>query len=210
MNTTPPPPDPAAVTPRRPRVRRIVLIPILALAVLIGWAYWPAAPEISPYELSSADGKSRFYVTKPPARTMPPNLSLGQQLLWKWDDFRKRHQKPNPARFTFSPMRVQPCLLSGLLSQCTEVAGTKYFIAVEIAGAINFGFTNSLGGGHWVTAFEHAIETNAPVVCRDYSKKTIFEDTLLVIRERPGVVKIVPRTKHADYQKAGLVSKTPR
>ena len=29
--------------------------------------------------------------------------------------------------------------------------------------------------------------------------------TLLLIREAPGVVKVVPRTKLADYQKVGLI-----
>jgi hypothetical protein len=78
-------------------------------------------------------------------------------------------------------------------------------IAVEIAGVVEFGHTNALNGTQWVAAFEHAIETSGPVTCYDYARKRNFQDTLLVIRERPGVVKIVPRTKLAEYQKAGLV-----
>jgi hypothetical protein len=68
-----------------------------------------------------------------------------------------------------------------------------------------FGSTNALNGAQWVAAFEHAVETSNPVVCYDYAKKRNFQDSLLLIRERLGVVKVVPRTKLAEYQKAGLV-----
>jgi hypothetical protein len=37
------------------------------------------------------------------------------------------------------------------------------------------------------------------------AKKRNFQDTLLLIRENPRLVKVVPRSKLADYQKAGLV-----
>ena len=86
-----------------------------------------------------------------------------------------------------------------------EVTGTQYLIAVEIAGVIEFGHTNILNGVQWVAAVEQAIGSTNRVVCFDYAKKRNFQDTLLLIRERPGVVKIVPRTKLAEYQKAGLV-----
>ena len=90
-----------------------------------------------------------------------------------------------------------------------QVSGTKYLIAVEIAGAVEFGHTNILNGAQWVAAFEHALETNGPVVCYDWAKKQNFQDTLVLIREPPRVVKIVPRTKLVDYQKAGLVKEIP-
>ena len=86
-----------------------------------------------------------------------------------------------------------------------DVSGTQYLIAVEIAGGVEFGHTNSLNGAQWVVAIEHAIQTNRPVICYDYAKKRNFEDTLLLICETPGVVKVVPRTKLDDYRKAGLV-----
>jgi hypothetical protein len=92
-----------------------------------------------------------------------------------------------------------------MLSQCMEVTGTRYLIAVEVGGAVEFGSTNALNGAQWVEAFEHAIETSDPVVCYDYVKKRNFQDTLLLIRERPRVVEVVPRSKLAEYQKAGLV-----
>lgn len=54
--------------------------------------------------------------------------------------------------------------------------------------------------------FENALENSGPVVCWDYAKKRNFEDTLLLIRETRGVVKVIPRSKLADYRKAGLVN----
>lgn len=86
-----------------------------------------------------------------------------------------------------------------------EATGTRYLIAVEVGGTVEFGTTNVLNGVQWVQAFEHAIESSKSVICYDYAKKRNFEDTLLVIHERPGLVKIVPSTKLAEYQKAGLV-----
>jgi hypothetical protein len=91
-----------------------------------------------------------------------------------------------------------------------EVSGTQYLIAVEIGGAVEFGSTNALNGAQWVVAFEHTIETSNPVICYDYAKKRNFQDTLLLIRERPGLVKVLPRTKLAEYQKAGLVKADSR
>ena len=87
-----------------------------------------------------------------------------------------------------------------------EVTGTRYLVAVEIGGGIEFGHTNVLSGPRWVAAFERAIAESTNVMCYDYSTKRNFQDSLLLIREKPGLVKIVPRSKLADYQKAGLVS----
>ena len=87
-----------------------------------------------------------------------------------------------------------------------EVTGTRYLVAVEIAGAVEFGDTNVMGGTQFVAAVERAIADITNVVCYDYAAKRNFQDSLLLIRERPGLVKIVPRSKLANYQKAGLVS----
>jgi len=86
-----------------------------------------------------------------------------------------------------------------------EMTGTKYFVAVEVGGVIDFGNTNVLIGTQWVAAVEHTIESSGPVVCYDFGTRRNFEDTLVLIRERPGVVKVVPRTKLDEYKKAGLV-----
>jgi hypothetical protein len=191
----------------RPALRPFVLVIALVLAAYIGWLFWPSNPEDNPFDLSRADGGSRFCATTYPKEEAPANLSLRQRLLWTWAQYQRRHGKRNPTAYSFPVRPVQGCSIHSLLNQCMEISGTQYLIAVEIAGAVEFGSTNTLNGAQWMAACEHAIEASNPVVCYDYAKRRNFQDTLLVIRERPGVVMIVPRTKLIDYQKAGLVRK---
>ena len=190
---------------RRLFLRPVFLVIVLAFAVFFGWLLWPVGPQISPYDLSRQDGKSRFFATKLQEFSPGPNLNFTQRLYWKWVMFTRTHGKRNPAAYTFSASQFRPCSISGLLTQCMQVTGTRYLIAVEISGPVFFGTTNALSGAQWVAAFEQAIQDSGPVICYDYATKTNFEDELLLIRERRDLVKIVPRTKLKDYQKAGLV-----
>ncbi len=193
---------------RRPVVRVWLIAVVLFLAAVFAWSTWPERPESSPYELSRADGKSRFYATTYPKQYPPANMTLRQRLIWDWLQYRRRHHKPNAVAYRFPSSRVQPCSIQGLLTQCMEVSGKQYLMAVEIGGGtIEFGTTNTLNGAQWVAAFEHALETSGPVFCYDYGKKRNFQDTLVVLRETSGVVKVVPRSKVAEYQKLGLVNK---
>ncbi len=86
-----------------------------------------------------------------------------------------------------------------------EVSGTQYLIGIEIAGSVQFGNATPLNGVQWITAFEHTLQTNGPVLCYDFGKKRNFQDTLLLIRDKPRLVKVVPRSKLAAYKQAGLV-----
>jgi hypothetical protein len=205
MSVQAPLPAPESGSKKRAAVRPWFVAAVLCLAALVAWLAWPSDPERNPYDLSRADGKSRFYATTYPRTQRPANLTLLQRLTWEWVQYRQRHGKRNPAAYSFPGRPVQLCGIQGLLNQCMEVSGTQYLIAVEIAGSVEFGSTNALNGSQWVAAFEHAIETSERVVCYDYAKKRNFQDTLLLIRERPGLVKVVPRSKLAEYQKAGLV-----
>lgn len=198
------PPDESAPK-KRAVIRPWFVATVLCLAAVFAWAVWPSGPESNPYDLSRADGKSRFWATTYPRMQRPTNLTLAQRLAWEWMQYQNRHGKRNPTRYSFPASPVQLCSIQGLLDQCMEVTGTQYLVAVEIAGAVEFGSTNTLNGAQWVAAFEHAIEASGPVVCYDFAKKRNFQDTLLLIRDTPGKVKVVPRTKLADYQKAGLV-----
>ena len=190
---------------KRPALRLWFLATVLGIAAFFGWLLWPSDSEISPFDLSRADGKPRFYATTYSKMEMPRRLPLPQRLLWTWTEFQRRHRKRNPAAYTFRASPIGLCSIHGLLNQCMEITGTQYLIAVEVAGAVAFGNTNSLNGSQWVAAFEHAIRASGPVICYDFAKKRNFQDALLVIHERAGVVKIVPRTKLAEYQKSGLV-----
>ncbi len=190
---------------KRRAVRAWFVAAVLCWAALFAWCAWPTGPESDPYDLSRSDGKSRFYSTAYPKIQRPANLTLPQRLLWEWGQYRKRHGKRNPAAYSFPASQVQLCGIQSLLNQCMELSGTRYLIAVEIAGVVEFGSTNALNGAQWVAAVEHAIETSGPVVCYDFAKKRNFKDTLLLIHERAGLVKVVPRSKLTEYQKAGLV-----
>ena len=192
-------------SPTRPALRPLFLTIILGFAGYAAWLLWPADPENrDPFALSRADGKSRFFVTTYSLREMPTNLSIGQRVIWLWMDYRRRHGRPW-GKPLFGPCKGAACSIHGILDQCMEATGTRYLIAVEIAGEVEFDTTNVLNGVQFAQAFEHAIETSKPVHCYDFAKRRNFMDTLLVIHERPGLVKIVPATKLADYQKAGLL-----
>lgn len=191
-------------------MRVSVFIITASLAVLFGWLFWPSAPEIGAHELSRADGKPRFDVTKYPRVERPANLSLPQRIAWEWAQYKWRHRKRNPATYSFPATPVQPCSIHGLLNQCMEVSGTRYYIAVEIAGGIDFGHTNVLNGAQWIAGIEKALESSTNAICYDYAKKRNFVDGLVLIRERRGVVKVLPRTKLADYERAGLCKAPPQ
>lgn len=190
---------------KRPAVRVWFLGLVVIGASLIAWLAWPQEQQDGPYELSRQDGKSRFWATSLPKSERPEKLSLLQRLRWDFDQYRERRQRPNPTRYTFPATPTQSFGITALLNQCMEVSGTQYLVAVEIAGVVEFGTTNSLNGALWVAAFENALENSRPVVCYDYAKKRNFQDTLLLIRETRGVVKVIPRSKLDDYRKAGLV-----
>lgn len=191
--------------PRKPRLVRLCFILVaLGAAALIAWLAWPSrSSDVSVTDLSRADGKPRFWATA----YQKPNLSnlpLGQRLYMTWIIYRQHHGR-KPAAYNFPPGQPQACSIAGLLNQCMEISGTNYLIAVEaVGGIVNFGHTNTLNGAQWVSAFEQAI-TNQPVGCYDYTEKRGFNDTLLLIRERPNLVKVVPRSKLPVYEQAGLV-----
>lgn len=180
------------------------LLVVLGFAAGLTWLVWPSQPGVSVIELSRADGKPRFWATTY-ATVDLSNLTLPERIHYVWMKYMRRRAKVNPAAYSYRATPIQPCALGGLLNQCMETTGTEYLIAVEAAaGGVNFGHTNTLNGAQWVAAFEQAI-TNQPVLCVDYPGQRAFQDELLLIRERPDLVKIVPRTKLAEYQAAGLV-----
>ena len=177
----------------------------LIAAGMLGMVLWPEIPEVSVYELSRADGISRFYATTFSKTVAQPNRSLLRRLEHTWTEYQRRNGKRNPAGFVFARQAVQRRGIQEMLSQCMEITGTRYLIAVEIAGAVEFGHSNVLNGTQWVAACEQAIESSTAIVCYDYAKKSNFEDTLVIVRDTPGVVKVLPRTKLRDYQEAGLI-----
>jgi hypothetical protein len=205
-----PVPVPEIKQPKPPILRLRVALIALGLAGIAGWLLFSGLADPyradDPHAMSRADGRSRFIVTKYQVIVAPTNSRLGERLMVAWINFQKRHGKKNPTRWSFPASPVTPCSIDGLLNQCMEVTGTRYLVAVEIAGGVEFGHTNTLNGAQWVAAFENAIQTSSKaVLCYDYATKRSFGDSLLLIREKPGLVKVVPRSKLAAYQEAGLV-----
>lgn len=192
---------------RRPRLRISLLATVLTAATLSGWILWPRGPELSPYDLSAVDGKPRFWATELPKYPPPPSSTWVQGLSWRWAEYERHHGAANPARYSFPASEAQPRFIIDLLTQCMEISGTRYLVAVEVRAQIEFGNTNALSGAQWVAAVEQKLRAGQLVRCYDYAKKGKFDDSLLLICERPGVVKVVPRTKLAEYQAAGLVEK---
>ena len=190
---------------KRPVVRLWLVTVLLAAGGFLLWLGWPDSG-LDVLQMSHEDGQSRFYVTTYPTIGLPANASLIDHVFVKWLNLKQRHLAHNPAAYTIGPSATGLCSMSGLLNQCMEMSGTRYCIAVEACAAdVTFGHTNTMNGVQFLAAFEHAIETSEPVMCYDYAKKKNFPDTLVLIREGPHLVKIVPRSKLADYQKAGLV-----
>ena len=186
-------------------IRAWVVAPVLILAAFVLCLAWPR--ENDPFELSRADGKPRFFATAYSKTPVPPNLPLAERLVREWYQYKRHHGTPNPASWSFPATPVQLCSIHGLLSQCMEVAGKTIPDRGKRLGAafVEFGSTNALNGAQWVAAFERAIETSDGVLCTDLAKGQGFRDKLLLIRETPRVVKVVPRSRLAEYQKLGLV-----
>src|SRR5262249_30865020 len=132
---------------------------------------------------------------------LPPNPALTTRLLFAWRKFQLRHAKRT---FSFPGGPVQMFSVGGLLNQCMQVTGTRYLLARDVV-SVDFGHTNTLTGREWVAAFEHALQHNKPY-CYNPQTKRMYQDNLLLISERPGLVKVVPRSQLGTYQKAGLVS----
>jgi hypothetical protein len=191
---------------KRPAIRLWFLFVILSLLGFIAWVAWPSDKVASVTELSRADGKPRFEATSY-AKGDLSGQSLRQRLSWYWREYSRR-AKPNPAAYSFPARPVRPCLIEGLLNQCMEISGTTYLISVEVlGGTVDFGYTNGLNGAQWVSSFENAI-TNQAVLCYDYAEKRGFQDRLLLVYEGESLVKVVPRSKLPEYERAGLIKTT--
>ncbi len=109
--------------------------------------------------------------------------------------------------YTFGASPVQACSVEGLLSQCAEVSGNRYFLARELLGAsVQFGHTNTLTGRQWVAAFEAALKSNGAVLWVDGSG--FSTNFCAVIREPDRTVKVMPGSKVEAYRAAGLLSGT--
>jgi hypothetical protein len=130
------------------------------------------------------DGCPAFITTKDASQLAPSGATLKQRFLDVWFT-RKRI-----TGYRFAPFPPQRCGVKGVLDQCMEVSGKRYLIAREaVAGTVSFGHTNTLTGPQWVAAFEQALRDGG----------------LVLLSNKNGVVKVIPKNKVEEYRKAGLV-----
>ena len=100
--------------------------------------------------------------------------------------------KGNPAAWRIPATPCQQRFLYQELNDCGQMTGTRYLIAHEAWGRrLWFGTTNVLNGAQWAAALERAL----------------CDDGLMLIPVRRGVVKVIPKDKLDEYQRAGLVKR---
>ena len=142
------------------------------------------------------DGKPRFAETTYPKIAASPNASIWRRLNIANANFWRRHARKNPAAYSFPMSSNQLWSIHGMLTQCMEVGGTKYRIAQEV-GYFEFGHSNVLNGAQWVAACERALQTNQSH-CLHPASNGMWQENLLLIREKSGVIKVVPPSRLAD------------
>jgi len=168
---------------------------LLALGIFL-YVRQTDEPRVFSRETLPSDNRPAFVSTPRPTVDLGPlsNLPLRKNLFAGYLKLKMRiaPPKPNPAAYTFAPSADRRCSVHGLLSQCTQVTGTRYLIAREALGEpIYFGHSKALNGTQWVAAFERALQ----------------QDGYDLIRERSGVVKVIPQDLVAEYEKAGLIKR---
>jgi hypothetical protein len=207
--TAKPDATPKSAGPPAPSRRgwRLAVIVVFGLAILLGgWRACQAMLEEHDAKERPWDGRPAFVETTYPTAGVPANAGPLQRLWIVYVNFQLRHSKKTPGNYTFGGRPTTPCSIHGLLNQCMTVTGTRYLMAKEVsAGWVSFGHSNTLGGAQWVAAFEAALQTNRPEFF-DHAGKAMRRENLLLVREKAGVVKVIPPSRLADYQKAGLVS----
>jgi len=147
-------PAPESESKKRPAVRLWLVATTLVLAAFILWLAWPAEQGSNPYDLSRADGRPRFWATAYRRMELPQDLPLRVRVFLPWTQFKRHHGLATPAAYSFPATPVRSCSIVGMLTECMEVNRTQYFVAVEIAGAVEFGSTKVLNAAQWVAAFE--------------------------------------------------------
>lgn len=189
-------------------VMRWLVIVMVSAAVpttaagLLFLAYWNVTETKPPSW--GWDGKPSFFETKYHKIVLPQDSSSWQRIKVACLNLEQRYGPKNPAKHSFPPNFEWSCSIKAYLEQCMAFTGTKYLIAEEVA-YVDFGYSNTINGAEWVAAFEQALQTNQPA-CWHPASNGVWQENLLLVRERPRLVKLIPPSRLADYQKAGLVS----
>jgi hypothetical protein len=135
-----------------------------------------------------------FVATKYTYRSLevPPEATPKERLIIYYLNARGRLWRKKPDVVPFVPTQVHAYNVEALLNDCTESSGKRYLIAREALGVVYFGHTNSLNAKQWVAQAEQ--------VLRDRG--------LVLLSNRAGLVKVIPKANLPEYRKAGLLKDT--
>lgn len=196
---------------RARQIRRwlVIILVSVTIPVATSWVLHRASWDVTENESRSWrswewDGKPRFVATVYDKINAPPNATAWQRLKVSYLNLDQRYGVKRPAKHSLCPDWEKRCEIHHYLNQCMNLTGTRYLIAEE-ANYVYFGHSNFLNGVEWVAAFEGALQTNQPA-CWHPSSNHMWQENLLLIHESPRLVKVIPPSRLADYQKAGLVS----
>lgn len=176
---------------RRPlTLRTASLLGVLVVAAILWYAVVRTERFADSLSSLPQDGRPAFVVTKGPHLVVPRNANLVQRLYCAYWNLRIKWERKDPGAIAVPPSPVQLCSVLGSLNQCTQLTGTRYLIAREaVERTVNFGTTNTLNGTQWTAALERALRG----------------DGLLMLSNKAGVVKVIPKDNLEEYRKAGLV-----
>jgi hypothetical protein len=169
---------------------RVLLLASVLVGLGIVWCSGvlePRSDEVSSPTLLP-DGRPAFVIASRLDARVPPNAILADRLAVARQNLYTRLRKKNPAAWTFRAFPIQPYSAYALLSECRRVTGKRYLIAREV-GHVAFGSTNILSGAQWVAAVEQALRDSG----------------CLLLTNKTGEVKVIPKAKLDEYRKAGLV-----
>jgi hypothetical protein len=179
--------------PRWLRVCRITLGLAALLGLIIVWGTRildSNFAEFSSVDSLPNDGRPAFVTTRAYAKqNVPGKRALQELLLSALFKLREWISQNNAAAALFVPSQIHACSVQALLNDCMQTTGKRYLIAREALVVMYFGHTNTLIGPQWVAAVEQALR----------------DDGFLLLSDKTGVVKVLPKIKFDDYRKAGLV-----
>lgn len=169
---------------------------LLAVLLLLGSVYWwqrPTEPALNPAD---------FVITSYPVFQLPPNATFGQRIAVKYMEFREqfRSQASRAASYSFSASPPTRCSIHGLLNQCNNVTGKRYYILKDVAaGSVDFGHTNVLNGSQWVAAFENELQ-HGKVEWYDFTTKEFRHENLALIPHGNRTIIVVPKSLAEKYR----------
>ena len=160
----------------------------MSLGILLLFAAGISIPIVG--KITSPYNSRDFWVTQLPANSQPRQMFHGQNV---------RAIGPTTTTFPASPVRL--CSINGLLNQCTEVGGCRYFVDKDISnGMVQFGNEKPLDGAEWVAAFENALQTGQPEWFDSITKAPRRENLVLIRFAKKKIVLVVPQDKAAQYR----------